>query len=97
MSRFPNCSVKGCGAVAFWQPVILVWEKGQNKYQDEPVRVKLQPKICAVCMQKFMLSDFVDDKLITKIKKFFAAVERPKPDTSSMKLDWVGTQGKKVC
>ena len=96
MSRFPNCSVRDCDAVAFWQPVVLVWEKGQNRYEDEPVRVKLQPKICAVCMQKFRLSDFVDEHLRRKTEKFFDAAEKQEPNIENMKLDWAGISGKKV-
>ena len=96
MSRFPNCSVKGCESVALWQPVFLVWLEGQDNIIDEPTRIKVRPKVCAICVNKMVLDDLLVDKEFKKISKAIVALGRPAPVRSTMRLDWVGLEARQV-
>jgi len=95
MSRFPNCSVDGCESVALWQPVFLVWLEGQSNITDEPTRIKVQPKLCVVCINKIVIDDLLIEGEFEKISNSIIALGRPAPVRSTMKLDWVSLESKK--
>lgn len=94
MSRFPNCSVDGCESVALWQPVFLVWLEGQSNITDEPTRIKVQPKICAICINKIVIDDLLVDAEFEKISNSIIALGRPAPVRSTMRLDWVSLKAR---
>lgn len=95
MSRFPNCSVKDCGSVALWHPVILIWEIDQKPHEHDPVRVKLQTKICGICKGGFGLKDLIDDDWFDRIQNLNRALNRHDLDKSTIKLDWISIEGKR--
>ena len=95
MSRFPNCTASGCESVASWQPVVLVWNVGENVHEDKPTRIKMQAYICAMDKPKMTVGDLVSDHGFEKICKVFKIFGRGKPDRDTMKLDWVTIEGKR--
>ncbi len=96
MSRYPECSVKDCESVALWQPVLLVWLKGQSNITDEPARIKMAPKVCAICITKVKIDDLLVDAEFKKITKSITALGKPAPVRSTMRLDWVAVEVKRL-
>ena len=96
MSRFPTCSVKDCESVALWQPVYLVWLEGQSNILDAPTRVTVDPVVCAICVTKVNIDHLLTDEGFKKISNTITALGRPAPVRSTMRLDWVAVEGKRV-
>lgn len=95
MSRYPECSVDGCESVALWQPVYLVWLEGQSNITDEPTRIKVQPKVCAICITKVKIDDLLIGDEFKRISASFVALGKAAPVRSTMRLDWVGLESKR--